>query len=186
MTQRLLLSGLSLLLNPECSFKNNVQNMSNLSSDRRIAAVSNISAIKVDTPLIWLSPAPTRASTQSTTLNSASSHGTKQPICAISTITPTWRMYVDLPPIFGPKNIRKKGFYHNDYGLMHLCTWNCYFIILLSNKSLPVMIWNISSPLVKVTSLGMKATSSWASTQGCLAAFTMSLPDPFSSILGLM
>ncbi len=180
MTELVLLRGLSLILNPECSFKNNVQNMSILSSDRRIAAVSSISAIKVDTPLIWLSPAPTRASTQSTTLNSASSHGTKQPICAISTITPTWRIYVDLPPIFGPKISEKKAF--NNYGLKHLCTWNCNFIILLSSKSLPVMIWNISSPLVKVTSLGMKATSSWASTQGCLAAFTISLPDPFSSI----
>ena len=73
---------------------------------RRMAAVSSISDIKVDTPLTWLSPAPTLARTLSITLSSAFSHGTKQPICAIRAITPTWRMNVDLPPIFGPVETR--------------------------------------------------------------------------------
>ena len=54
----------------------------------RIVAVSNISAIKVDTPFICESLAPTLASIQSTMLTVAESHGTKQPICAINTIVP--------------------------------------------------------------------------------------------------
>ena len=32
----------------------------------------------------------------------ASSAGTKQPICAMRIVTPTCRMNVDLPPMFGP------------------------------------------------------------------------------------
>lgn len=68
----------------------------------RMAAVSSISAMKVDTPRIWLSPAPTRARMASTTETSASSHGTNEPHCASSTITPICRMYVDLPPMLGP------------------------------------------------------------------------------------
>ena len=43
--------------------------------------VSSISAMNVDTPRDWTSPAPTRASTASTGEISASSHGTKQPAC---------------------------------------------------------------------------------------------------------
>lgn len=49
-------------------------------SYRRMAAVSSISDMKVDTPLTWLSPAPTLARMLSVTLSSAFSHGTKQPI----------------------------------------------------------------------------------------------------------
>lgn len=75
---------------------------------RRMAAVSSISDIKVDTPFTWLSPAPTLARTLSITLNSAFSQGTKQPIWAIRAITPTWRMNVDFPPIFGPAG-KKRG-----------------------------------------------------------------------------
>lgn len=32
----------------------------------------------------------------------ADAHGTKLPVCAISAITPTCRMYVLFPPILGP------------------------------------------------------------------------------------
>ena len=78
------------------------------SSYRRMAAVSSISDIKVETPLTWLSPAPTLARTLSITLSSAFSHGTKQPIWAIRAITPTWRINVDLPPIFGPTDKRRE------------------------------------------------------------------------------
>ena len=45
----------------------------------RMAAVSSISAMKVDTPRSWQSPAPTRAKMQSRTAMRASSQGTKQP-----------------------------------------------------------------------------------------------------------
>lgn len=69
----------------------------------RIEAVSSISAMKVDTPFSWLSPAPTRARIQSTMVISADSHGTKHPIWAMRTITPVCRMYVDFPPMLGPK-----------------------------------------------------------------------------------
>lgn len=57
---------------------------------RKMVAVSIISAKKVDTPLTKESAAPTRAITQSITEMTASSHGTKDPICAIRTATPTW------------------------------------------------------------------------------------------------
>ena len=46
--------------------------------------------MKVDTPLSWESLAPTRASIQSTMEMVAEEQGTKQPIWAMSTITPTW------------------------------------------------------------------------------------------------
>lgn len=55
-----------------------------------IFAVSNISAINVDTPLSWLSPAPTLARIQSNTQRLASVQGTKQPVCAIKAITPIY------------------------------------------------------------------------------------------------
>lgn len=71
----------------------------------RIEAVSNISAMNVETPFNWLSPAPTRAKMQSTMDTSADSHGTKHPIWAMRTTTPVWRIYVDLPPMLGPTNM---------------------------------------------------------------------------------
>jgi len=55
----------------------------------RIVAVSNISAMKVEIPLNWLSPAPTRHNTESKIGNRASEQGTNEPICAMSAITPT-------------------------------------------------------------------------------------------------
>jgi hypothetical protein len=54
----------------------------------RIAAVSNISAMNVETPFNWLSPAPTRHSIESNIGKVASEQGTKQPAWAIRTITP--------------------------------------------------------------------------------------------------
>jgi hypothetical protein len=55
----------------------------------RMAAVSSISAMKVDTPRVWQSPAPTRAKMQSRTAMRAESHGTQHPTWASSTFTPT-------------------------------------------------------------------------------------------------
>jgi len=68
----------------------------------RIAAVSSISAMKVEMPRSWQSPAPTRAKMASRMAILALAHGTKEPTCAMSTHAPTCRMNVDLPPMFGP------------------------------------------------------------------------------------
>ncbi|CAG0916208.1 unnamed protein product [Notodromas monacha] len=68
-----------------------------------MAAASSISAIKVDTPRVASSPAPTRAKIPSRTEITASSHATKLPSCAIKTAQPTDRINVLLPPIFGPE-----------------------------------------------------------------------------------
>ena len=46
--------------------------------------------MNVDTPFSWLSLAPTRANTASTTVISASRHGTKQPSCARRTTAPIY------------------------------------------------------------------------------------------------
>lgn len=62
----------------------------NLNPTFKMAAVSSISAMKVETPRVWQSPAPTRANTASRTESRADSAATKQPTCAISTATPTW------------------------------------------------------------------------------------------------
>lgn len=56
----------------------------------RIADDSNISAMKVETPFSWLSPAPTRHIILSTTVTEAELQGTKHPICAIRTDMATW------------------------------------------------------------------------------------------------
>mmetsp|Transcript_13681 Transcript_13681/g.19746 ORF Transcript_13681/g.19746 Transcript_13681/m.19746 type:complete len:246 (-) Transcript_13681:1939-2676(-) len=68
----------------------------------RIAAVSSISAINVETPRSWLSPAPTRARILSVIGMSALWAGTKHPIWAINAMTPAILMYVDFPPMLGP------------------------------------------------------------------------------------
>jgi len=57
-----------------------------------MVAVSSISAMNVETPRAWQSPAPTRARMASTTESSHASHGTNEPTCASSTETPTARM----------------------------------------------------------------------------------------------
>lgn len=107
----------------------------------RIEAVSNISAIKVETPFNWLSPAPTRARIQSTMDTSADSHGTKHPICAMRTITPVWRIYVDLPPILGPiKQIVSKSKIINLFLL--LINWLLVLNCTLVTHYLGRMIWH--------------------------------------------
>ena len=50
----------------------------------RIWDASSISAMKVDTPLVSESPAPTRASTESKSGKVADSHGTRLPACAMT------------------------------------------------------------------------------------------------------
>ena len=57
----------------------------------RMALVSIISTMKVDWPDVRSSPAPTRVKMRSTTPMRADAAGTKLPICAISTISATWR-----------------------------------------------------------------------------------------------
>jgi len=54
--------------------------------------VSSISAMNVDTPRSWLSPAPTRHKIASATQMSAKVQGTKQPICAIKMATPIYAL----------------------------------------------------------------------------------------------
>ena len=67
-----------------------------------ISATSFISTMNVDCPEVRSSDAPTRVNILSTTPIFAYSAGTKQPICAISTIIAVCRMNVDLPDMFGP------------------------------------------------------------------------------------
>lgn len=55
-----------------------------------MVAVSSISAIKVDTPFNWLSPAPTLHRMESKIGSLASAQGTKHPICDIKAITPIY------------------------------------------------------------------------------------------------
>lgn len=76
-----------------------------------IDAVSNISAMKVDTPFSWLSPAPTLARILSTIEISASEQGTKQPNCAINTTTPIWNEFHNLKTFIEP--FPKERFYKN-------------------------------------------------------------------------
>mmetsp|Transcript_20898 Transcript_20898/g.64986 ORF Transcript_20898/g.64986 Transcript_20898/m.64986 type:complete len:279 (-) Transcript_20898:409-1245(-) len=78
-----------------------------LLAQRMIVAVSSISAMNVERPRAWQSPAPTRARIASVSEMVASSHGTKQPACARRTEMPAARMYVDLPPMLGPVTIWK-------------------------------------------------------------------------------
>ena len=68
----------------------------------RISATSVISTMKVDCPAARSSDAPTRVKMASTTPICAAAAGTKLPICAIRAISAFWRMYVDLPAMFGP------------------------------------------------------------------------------------
>lgn len=73
-----------------------------LVADLTIVEDSIISNIKVERPFNWESSAPTRARIASTTAISALSQGTKLPMWAINTHTPTLLMYVLLPHMFGP------------------------------------------------------------------------------------
>ena len=58
--------------------------------------------MNVDCPDARSSDAPMRVNSLSTMPTRAALAGTKLPICAISTISATCRMYVDLPAMFGP------------------------------------------------------------------------------------
>ena len=69
---------------------------------RRIFETSVISTIKVLCPVPRSSEAPTRVKIRSQIPILAESAGTKEPICAISTISAVWRIYVDFPAMFGP------------------------------------------------------------------------------------
>ncbi len=68
----------------------------------RMLAVSVISTMNVLWPRLSSSVAPTRANNRSTTPILARFAGTNPPICASTTASATWRMYVLLPAMFGP------------------------------------------------------------------------------------
>src|SRR3546814_11664197 len=74
----------------------------------RIAAVSTISTMKVERPRARLSDAPTRLNNRSTRLSRAAAAGTKLPACARMTIRALRRRKVDLPPILGPVNNKRR------------------------------------------------------------------------------
>ena len=65
-------------------------------------AISLISTMNVLCPAARSSDAPMRVNTRSTTPMTALCAGTNEPICAMSTMSAVWRMYVDLPAMFGP------------------------------------------------------------------------------------
>ena len=65
-------------------------------------ADSSISTIKVLSPCEMLSLAPTRVNILSTTPIWADEAGTKEPICAISTMRAVCRSRADLPAMLGP------------------------------------------------------------------------------------
>ena len=68
----------------------------------RIFAVSVISTIKVERPPARSSAEPMRVKIRSIGPSLTRLAGTKLPHSASKTISAVWRMYVDLPPIFGP------------------------------------------------------------------------------------
>ena len=68
----------------------------------RILATSVISTIKVLCPDARSSDAPTRVKMRSTRPILALDAGTKDPSCAIKTISAACLIYVDFPAIFGP------------------------------------------------------------------------------------
>ena len=75
----------------------------------RISATSVISTMKVDWPAARSSDAPMRVKMASTTPTWQLDAGTKEPICAIRAIRAFWRIYVDLPAIFGPVMMRQRS-----------------------------------------------------------------------------
>ena len=70
-----------------------------------IMDVSSISTMKVDSPREMLSEAPTLVKSLSQYPIRASDAGTKEPICAISTIRAVCLRSADLPAMFGPVRI---------------------------------------------------------------------------------
>ena len=80
---------------------------SNTTNDRgvawfKIAAVSTISTMKVDWPVVRSSCSPTRVNIRSTKPMTAWVAGTKLPIWAIRVMIAACRMKVDLPAMLGP------------------------------------------------------------------------------------
>ena len=71
----------------------------------KMFAVSVISTMNVERPPARSSEAPMRVKIRSTGPIVADSAGTKLPMCARIAISAVWRMYVDLPPMFGPVTI---------------------------------------------------------------------------------
>ena len=72
----------------------------------RMAAVSFISTMKVDSPLLMLSDAPTRVNIRSRMPKSACLAGTNDPDCAIKEISAVCRNSALLPDMLGPVTIR--------------------------------------------------------------------------------
>ena len=68
----------------------------------RMFAVSVISTMNVERPPVRSSAAPMRVKIRSIEPIVADSAGTTLPMCARIAISAVWRMYVDLPPMFGP------------------------------------------------------------------------------------
>ena len=68
----------------------------------RMAAVSSISTMKVDSPREMLSEAPTRVNILSNRLMCADLAGTNEPIWAITAIRAVCLSRADLPDMFGP------------------------------------------------------------------------------------
>jgi hypothetical protein len=76
-----------------------------------MAALSVISTMNVERPPARSSAAPIRVKIWSSGPRRAALAGTNEPTCAISAMSATWRMYVDLPPMLGPviSNSRRVG-----------------------------------------------------------------------------
>ena len=68
----------------------------------KMVATSTISTMNVLCPYATSSDAPMRVKIRSVIAILADAAGTKLPICAISAINATWRIYVLLPAMFGP------------------------------------------------------------------------------------
>ena len=74
-----------------------------------MALVSAISTMKVDCPRTRLSLAPTRVNRRSHTPIVAAVAGTKLPVWAISTMSPTCRRIVLLPAMLGPVRMMRRA-----------------------------------------------------------------------------
>lgn len=147
----------------------------------KIVAVSNISAMKVDTPFNWLSPAPTRARIESNIQSSASVHGTKQPTWAISAMTPICVRILLMQVTSFRCHMRTY--------LTDICWFAAHvrarddlkFRLVLqgvSQQEFGLMITLPTIPRIISTSLGINTTSSCTSRQGWRASFKITPPSP--------
>ena len=71
-----------------------------------MAAVSFISTMNVDSPLLMLSDAPTRVKMRSRMPRSADLAGTKDPAWAMREMSAVWRSKALFPDMLGPVTIR--------------------------------------------------------------------------------